>query len=78
MAVESSSDSGVVASWCVSFVDGEIKREGENGGRCSVEIGMCEGEGKVGERERWKEKETDWPSRQLAEEWRWLGDQEVH
>jgi hypothetical protein len=46
----------------VSFVDGEIKREGENGGRCSVESGMCEGEGKVGERERWKEKETDWPS----------------
>jgi hypothetical protein len=39
-----------------------MKREGENGGRCSVESGMCEGEGKVGERERWKEKETDWPS----------------
>lgn len=37
MAVESSSDSGVVASWCVSFVDGEIKREGENGGRSWVE-----------------------------------------
>jgi hypothetical protein len=38
---------------------------------------MCEGEGKVGERERGGKKKK-LTGRQLAEEWRWLGDQEVH
>jgi hypothetical protein len=74
MAVESSSDSGVVASWCVSFVDGEIKREGENGGRSWVES-VREKVRSGRERGGKKKKLT---GRQLAQEWRWLGDQEVH